>query len=142
MTVTIGLDEIPGPRGVPLLGNVFDIDTASPFESLLRLATEYGPIYKLDTPGATRLIVSGPELVDELCDDSRFDKQVSGGLANLRKDSLDTGLFTADTQDPAVAPRAQHPDGAVQPAGDARLHAEDARHRRAAGRQVGPAQPR
>jgi cytochrome P450/NADPH-cytochrome P450 reductase len=100
MTVTIGLDEIPGPRGVPLLGNVFDIDTASPFESLLRLATEYGPIYKLDTPGATRLIVSGPELVDELCDDSRFDKQVSGGLANLRKDSLDTGLFTADTQDP------------------------------------------
>ena len=26
MTATIELDELPGPRGVPLLGNVLDLD--------------------------------------------------------------------------------------------------------------------
>ena len=30
----------------------------------------------------------------------RFDKKVSGGLANLRKGPVDTGLFTSDTDDP------------------------------------------
>src|SRR4051795_12424769 len=47
-----------------------------------------------------RLIVSGPDLVEEICDEARFDKQVGGGLATLRKDGADTGLFTAETQDP------------------------------------------
>ena len=47
-----------------------------------------------------RLLVSGPDLVDEVCDDTRFDKKVGGGLANLRKGPVDAGLFTADTDDP------------------------------------------
>jgi len=51
MTAMLSLDEIPGPRGLPLLGNVFDIDTAHPFESLMRMADEWGPIFKLTTPG-------------------------------------------------------------------------------------------
>ncbi|MGY1760679.1 bifunctional cytochrome P450/NADPH--P450 reductase [Geodermatophilus sp. SYSU D00779] len=100
MTATAALDEIPGPRGVPVLGNVLDIDTASPFDSFMRMAEEYGPLYRLTVPGGTRLIVSGPELVAEVCDDARFDKLVSGGLANLKQDALANGLFTSDTDDP------------------------------------------
>jgi cytochrome P450/NADPH-cytochrome P450 reductase len=83
-----------------LLGNVFDIDSASPFESLMELARHYGPIYRLATPGGDRLVVSGPDLVDELCDDTRFDKMVGGGLSNLRRGSIGSGLFTANTDDP------------------------------------------
>jgi cytochrome P450/NADPH-cytochrome P450 reductase len=100
MTTMLSLDEIPGPRGLPLLGNVLDIDTAHPFESLMRMADEWGPIFKLTTPGGSRLVVSGAALVEEVCDEARFDKLVGGGLANLRKDSTDSGLFTADTHDP------------------------------------------
>ena len=51
MTATISLDEIPGPRGLPVLGNVRDLDADAPIESLMRLADEYGPIYKLAIPG-------------------------------------------------------------------------------------------
>jgi cytochrome P450 / NADPH-cytochrome P450 reductase len=100
MSATISLDEIPGPRGLPVLGNVRDLDADAPFESLMRLAGEFGPIYKLSTPVGTRLIVTGPDLVDELCDDVRFDKLVSGGQASLRQGAVSSGLFTADTQDP------------------------------------------
>ena len=43
MSTTIALDEIPGPRGLPLVGNAFDIDGSSPIEGFLRMADEYGP---------------------------------------------------------------------------------------------------
>ena len=100
MSMTIGLDGIPGPHGLPLVGNVFDIDAHNPIEGFLHLAQEYGPIYKLNVPGGTRLFVSGPELVAEVCDEARFDKLVAGGLANLRSGAAGSGLFTSETQDP------------------------------------------
>ena len=98
MSTTIALDEIPGPRGLPLVGNAFDIDATNPIEGFMAMAGEYGPIFRLAVPGGTRLIVSGADLVDELCDESRFDKLVGGGLANLRKGATDAGLFTAETR--------------------------------------------
>lgn len=100
MSMTIALDEIPGPKGLPLVGNVFDIDADNPIEAFIEMAEEYGPIYKLDIPGGIRLIVSGPALVEEICDDARFDKMVSGGLASLRKGAVGNGLFTSETDDP------------------------------------------
>ncbi|MGE3287930.1 MAG: bifunctional cytochrome P450/NADPH--P450 reductase [Pseudonocardia sp.] len=97
----VGIDEIPGPRGLPLLGNLFDIDAHAPFDSMMALAREYGPIFKVAMPtGGVRIIVSGADLVDEICDDARFDKKVGGGLANLREGAIGAGLFTADTADP------------------------------------------
>jgi cytochrome P450/NADPH-cytochrome P450 reductase len=103
MTKTISLDEIPGPRGLPVLGNIRDLDADAPIESLMRLADEYGPIYKLATPNGSRLIVTGPELLDEICDDALFDKKVSGGQAVIRGEMGTSGLFTSDTQDPMWA---------------------------------------
>ena len=61
------LSRIPGPRALPLLGNAFDIDRADPLGGFVRMAQEYGPIFKIATPGGMRLLVSGPELVDEVC---------------------------------------------------------------------------
>src|SRR3954471_24250439 len=58
MSSTIALDEIPGPRGLPLLGNAFDIDGSNPIEGFMRMADEYGPIFRLTIPGGTRLLLS------------------------------------------------------------------------------------
>jgi cytochrome P450 / NADPH-cytochrome P450 reductase len=100
MTTPISIDDLPGPRALPVIGNLLDIDAASPFIGLMDLVREYGPIFRLVTPAGQRLILSGAELVDEVCDDTRFDKKVGGGLANLRSGAAGSGLFTADTSDP------------------------------------------
>ena len=100
MTTPTGIEDIPGPRGVPLLGNMFDIDSDSPFESVMELSREYGPIMRLSTPAGDRLILSTADLVAEVCDDARFDKIVGGGLAQLGQGPLGAGLFTAETTDP------------------------------------------
>jgi cytochrome P450 / NADPH-cytochrome P450 reductase len=100
MTTPIGIEDLPGPRARPLLGNLLDIDSASPFLGLMRMAEEYGPIYRLSTPGETRVILSGAQLVEEVCDDTRFDKKVAAGVAAVRDSGGGAGLFTADTTDP------------------------------------------
>ncbi len=94
------LDDIPGPKGVPLLGNMFEIKQATLVQDLMTLAREWGPIFKLTTPTGPRYIVHGLEMVDDLCDDSRFDKLVGLSQRELRKTHESAGLFTADTDDP------------------------------------------
>lgn len=100
MTAPIGIDSLPGPRALPVIGNLLDIDAASPFIGLMKMASEYGPIFRLATPAGPRVILSGADLVDEVCDDTRFDKMVAAGVAAVRDSGAGAGLFTADTSDP------------------------------------------
>ncbi|KAJ5623213.1 Oxidoreductase FAD/NAD(P)-binding [Penicillium lividum] len=86
---------IPGPKGVPLLGNIYDIDAELPIKSIDLMADTYGPIYRLTTFGSPRVFISSHELVDEVCDEERFTKIVSGGLKEIRNGTHD-GLFTAE----------------------------------------------
>lgn len=67
----------------------------------MALAREYGPIYQLELPGGnSRVIVSGVDLVDELCDESHFDKMLGPGLLALNEGPLGHGLFASETSDP------------------------------------------
>jgi cytochrome P450/NADPH-cytochrome P450 reductase len=92
---------IPGPAPKPLIGNARDIDTTRTLESVIELARRFGPIFRLKVPGsADRIIVSGSDLVAEVCDPERFDKLVTGGLSEVRRDPESAGLFTAETSNP------------------------------------------
>jgi cytochrome P450 len=58
-----------------------------------------GPIFRLDMMGTPLVVVSGASMVEEICDETRFDKAVRGSLRRIRAVAGD-GLFTADTQEP------------------------------------------
>src|ERR1700722_16815183 len=95
------LEPIPRPPGHMLVGNLFDLEAGHPIESLMELARKYGPIFELALPGGRSLtIVSSFDLVDELCDESGFDKKVGTGLSQLAAGPAGRGLFTSETQDP------------------------------------------
>jgi cytochrome P450 / NADPH-cytochrome P450 reductase len=49
------------------------------------------------------VVVSGVDLVSQICDDTRFDKLITGGLSILAEGAVDAGLFTAETDDPIWA---------------------------------------
>ena len=77
MTTTARLEPISHPPGHLFVGNLFDLDANHPIESMLDLARTYGPISQIDMPGGnSRVVVSGFDLVNELCDESRFDKML------------------------------------------------------------------
>src|SRR4051794_1542594 len=94
------LSEIPGPKPLPVVGNMRDVDTHRLVQSIMELADEYGRIFQLRTPAGATYVVSGLEMVQDLCDDARFDKLVGTGQRELRKTHQSAGLFTADTADP------------------------------------------
>jgi cytochrome P450 / NADPH-cytochrome P450 reductase len=93
------LVEIPQPPVKPLLGNLLELDRVAPVQGFMKLAREYGPIYRLKLRGAGMIVVSSAALVNELCDETRFDKSIRGALGMVRKFSGD-GLFTARSDEP------------------------------------------
>ena len=92
------LHPIPRPARKPIVGNLLSIGSASPVLDMWKIAQELGGIYWLDMPGMPVIVVSDPKLVDELCDEKRFDKSTNGALRRLRAASH--GLFTSDTHEP------------------------------------------
>src|SRR5712691_709503 len=93
-----GSKPIPGPKPAPVVGNIPDLDSHAPLQSLMKLAREYGPIFRVELPGREMIVVSSQELVNELCDQQRFDKKVHAALRQSR-DFAGDGLFTAETQE-------------------------------------------
>ncbi|KAI9727399.1 MAG: hypothetical protein M1834_008405 [Cirrosporium novae-zelandiae] len=85
---------IPSPPALPFLGDLVEKDPEFPLGSLIKLVETYGPILRSHLPGHSRVIVSSQALVNEVCDESRFTKQVAGALEEIRNGAQD-GLFTA-----------------------------------------------
>lgn len=92
------LEDIPGPRPKPIVGNLPEIDAQNPIQSMMTLARRYGPVFRLGFPGRELIVFSSQKLVNELCDEQRFDKKVHRPLQQVR-DFAGDGLFTAETQE-------------------------------------------
>ncbi|KAE8388174.1 NADPH--cytochrome P450 reductase [Aspergillus alliaceus] len=75
-------EAIPGPKPLPVVGNLFDIDLEHGLQSTIKMADEF------------LIFATSQALVDELCDESRFHKAVIAGVEKLRMVAHD-GLFTA-----------------------------------------------
>lgn len=93
------METIPQPKTFGPLGNLPLLDLERPVQSLVKLAQEHGPIYRMDLPGRSDLIISSYELVSDACDEQRFDKKVWAPLQKVRAFAGD-GLFTSWTEEP------------------------------------------
>lgn len=65
-----------------------------PLRAIERLAHVYGPIIKFRVFGEEMIAIGDFELFDEVCDETRFYKLLSGPLAQARDESGTAGLFT------------------------------------------------
>ncbi|MCJ1359354.1 MAG: hypothetical protein MMC33_009356 [Icmadophila ericetorum] len=90
---------IPKPPGVPLLGNIFDIDPSNTWGSLKKLADKYGPIFKINALGTQIVFVGSASLLEEICDQTRFRKCVTGPVVEIRA-LVHDALFTAYDSEP------------------------------------------
>lgn len=91
-------DSIPGPKGWPLIGNLFDIkDPEGPLLAFNRLAETYGPVVRLSLFGNRTLIVSDAKIMKEVLDEKRFLKTAIPGLSVPNRPD---GLIVAGTMDP------------------------------------------
>ncbi|GAB1316827.1 hypothetical protein MFIFM68171_07037 [Madurella fahalii] len=85
---------IPRPKGVPLLGNIFDVDPNNTWWSLKTLAEKYGEIFQIKVLGHSIVFVASAALAEEICDQKRFRKYVGGPVVEIRH-AVHDSLFTA-----------------------------------------------
>ncbi|KAI1760222.1 bifunctional P-450:NADPH-P450 reductase [Hypoxylon sp. FL1150] len=85
---------IPQPPGVPLIGNVFDVDPNNTWKSLRELSEKYGEIFQIKVLGQTVMFAASAALCEELCDERRFRKYVGGPIVEIRY-AVHDALFTA-----------------------------------------------
>ncbi|KAJ5530795.1 NADPH-cytochrome p450 reductase FAD-binding alpha-helical domain-3 [Penicillium freii] len=88
------MDCIPGPKPLPVVGNLFDLDLDNALQSIIKMADEFGPLFQITVNRQKHIFATSQALVDELCDETRFHKAVIGGVEKLRMLAHD-GLFTA-----------------------------------------------
>lgn len=93
MVQTTQLTDIP-------VANIKEIGPETRMRDLMQQARIYGPIYQLPFPGGKRQIVlSSFALVDEVCNDTSFDKAIAFGVKAAQELAGD-GLFTTETTNP------------------------------------------
>ncbi|KAM3530516.1 hypothetical protein NHJ13051_001349 [Beauveria bassiana] len=85
---------IPQPKGLPLVGNLFDVKASNTWTSLKTLAEEHGEIFQIKAFGRTIVFVASAALAEELCDEKRFRKYVGGPVVQIRA-AVHDALFTA-----------------------------------------------
>ncbi|MDA1477357.1 bifunctional cytochrome P450/NADPH--P450 reductase [Bacillus changyiensis] len=87
------------PKTYGPLGNLPLLDKGKPTQSLWKIAAEMGPIFQFKFSGTDVVFISNCELASEVCDESRFAKNLSKGLQKVRAFAGD-GLFTSWTEEP------------------------------------------
>ncbi|GIE82774.1 NADPH--cytochrome P450 reductase [Actinoplanes philippinensis] len=86
---------IPTPRGLPIVGNGLQVPVEGTHRFFADLAAQHPDgIYRLNLAGRHVVFVHDPDLVAEVCDESRFLKPIDPPLAHVR-DFAGDGLFTA-----------------------------------------------
>ncbi|MFF4731893.1 cytochrome P450, partial [Streptomyces mirabilis] len=90
------LRPIRSPRGVPLFGHTPQIPSTNPVEYFGKLSKQFPEgLYGMEIAGIEQVFVWDPDLVAEVCDETRFFKQIDKTpLAHVR-DYTGAGLFTA-----------------------------------------------
>ncbi|KAJ4296385.1 hypothetical protein N0V90_006430 [Kalmusia sp. IMI 367209] len=90
-------EPLPGPPGLPIIGNLNDIDGENPMLSFSRLTDIYGPIWKFHIAG-DRIVIASQALMNEISNEERFSKTIAASLRQVRNGTHD-GLFTATGPD-------------------------------------------
>jgi cytochrome P450 len=63
-----GLADLPGPRPLPWLGNLHQMDRTRVHQDMEEWSRQYGTLFRVSVPGATMLVVADPELIKQaLC---------------------------------------------------------------------------
>ncbi|WP_084959863.1 bifunctional cytochrome P450/NADPH--P450 reductase [Thermoactinospora rubra] len=93
---TTGPRPIPSPRGIPLLGHTPQIPDTNPVEYFGELSKQFPEgIYGMNIAGIEQVFVYDPDLVAEVCDETRFFKQIDKTPLQHVRDFAGAGLFTA-----------------------------------------------
>lgn len=93
------LDDLPGPKGLPLVGNVFQIDSMRFHLTLEAWAREFGPMYRFRGGPRELVVVSDPAIIGVLLRDRPDAMRRTTRSARAFEELGTTGVFNAEGEE-------------------------------------------
>src|SRR5688572_990945 len=93
------LNELPGPKGLPLVGNLLQLDLKQLHRVLERWTDEFGPLYRFKLGPRPVVVVADPELNQTIL---RQRPKIYGRLGTIEpvfKEMGISGVFSAEGED-------------------------------------------
>src|SRR5580704_3491247 len=90
------LDDLPGPRGLPLLGNIHQLDLTKLHLILERWAAQYGPVYLFKMGSARVVALSDPKWCDQVLRARPETFIRHSGIAPVASEIGADGVFSAE----------------------------------------------
>jgi cytochrome P450 len=98
-TVIRSFMELPGPKGLPLVGNAFQIDSMQFHLTLERWVREFGPMYRFQGGPRHLMVVSDPAIIGTLLRDRPDAMRRTVRSARAFQELGTTGVFNAEGED-------------------------------------------
>lgn len=99
VAVQRSIGALPGPRGLPLLGNVHQLDRVRFHATMERWAAQFGALYKFTVLGAPFVVSSRHEAVARLLRERPDALRRSARMSDVLEETGTHGLFTAEGED-------------------------------------------
>lgn len=93
------LADLPGPKGLPLLGNALQLDAKRFHATLERWADQYGPCYRMDILLQRFLVVSDRDAIVRLLRDRPEGMRRSTRTVRVIEEGGTYGLFSAEGEE-------------------------------------------
>src|SRR3984893_4766395 len=90
------LNDLPGPRGLPFLGNIHQLDLTKLHLILERWAAEYGPVYLFRKGSARAVVLSDPKWCDQVLRARPETFTRDSGIAPIASEMGLDGVFSAE----------------------------------------------
>ena len=91
------IDDLPGPRGLPLVGNLFQLRQANMHQGVERWCREFGPLFAFRAVRQRIVVLADHELIGEVLRDRPDGWRRSARLQQVgREMGLTPGLFGAE----------------------------------------------
>ncbi|MGR8979614.1 MAG: cytochrome P450 [Gammaproteobacteria bacterium] len=92
----LSISRLPGPKGIPILGNLLQIDLRRLHSILEAWADNYGAVYKFRLTNKTVVAVSDPELIHTILRDRPQTYRRAGSLERVARELGTHGVFSAE----------------------------------------------
>jgi cytochrome P450 len=91
--------DLPGPGSLPLLGNALQMDTQKLHLIMEEWAQQYGPIYKVKIGSQAGVVISDPELNNQILRARSNTYRRMGTIAPVLQEIGAHGVFSAEGEE-------------------------------------------
>lgn len=93
------ISKLPGPKGLPILGNLLQIDFSKLHQVMEQWADIYGDVYKFKLANKTVVAISNTELIHTILRDRPKAYRRINAIENIARELHVNGVFTSEGED-------------------------------------------